>query len=76
MGYGHLDDSATCPRCTGSGWTACHCGGDQCYCDNHGTMDCPYCLGEGLVSNAQFDRYFAAQSKFHDAMLQARKDTQ
>lgn len=23
-------------RCGGSGWLACHCGGDQCYCDYYG----------------------------------------
>ena len=26
--------------CGGSGLLACHCGGDQCVCHNHGSAEC------------------------------------
>jgi hypothetical protein len=36
-----------CDRCQGLGMADCHCGGDQCYCENNGEMECPTCNGEG-----------------------------
>lgn len=30
-----------CDRCQGMGIAECHCGGDQCYCENYGEMECP-----------------------------------
>jgi hypothetical protein len=36
-----------CDRCQGMGTAICHCGGDQCYCENNGEMECPRCHGEG-----------------------------
>lgn len=41
------DDSEWCDRCQGLGTAECHCGGDQCYCENYGEMECPTCHGEG-----------------------------
>jgi hypothetical protein len=52
----HLDDfdyeerpegSEWCDRCQGLGMADCRCGGDQCYCQNYGEMECPTCHGEG-----------------------------
>jgi hypothetical protein len=36
-----------CDRCQGLGMADCYCGGDQCYCQNNGEMECPTCHGEG-----------------------------
>ena len=36
-----------CDRCQGLGTAECYCGGDQCYCENYGEMECPRCGGEG-----------------------------
>jgi hypothetical protein len=36
-----------CDRCQGLGMADCRCGGDQCYCQNYGEMECPTCHGEG-----------------------------
>ncbi len=30
-------------RCGGSYDLFCRCGGDQCVCHNHGTVECPGC---------------------------------
>lgn len=32
-----------CNYCCNTGWMNCYCGGDQCYCDNQGEMECPHC---------------------------------
>lgn len=32
-----------CTSCQNTGSTACHCGGDQCYCENQGETFCPHC---------------------------------
>jgi hypothetical protein len=29
--------------CAGTGELDCLCGGDQCVCHNHGTVECPGC---------------------------------
>jgi hypothetical protein len=42
------EGSVWCDRCQGSGVADCHCGGDQCYCENYGEMECPRCHGEGF----------------------------
>lgn len=40
-------DAEWCDRCQGMGIANCYCGGDQCYCENYGEMECPRCGGEG-----------------------------
>lgn len=46
--YEELPEGAEwCDRCQGLGTAECYCGGDQCYCENYGEMDCPRCHGEG-----------------------------
>lgn len=45
--YDEREGSEWCDRCQGLGTADCHCGGDQCYCDNYGEMECPQCNGEG-----------------------------
>jgi len=30
-------------RCGGTGWLECSCGGDQCYCQLNGGIDCSGC---------------------------------
>lgn len=62
-------DFVTCPRCSGFGTVNCHCGGDQCYCDNHGDAPCPVCGEEGEVTAARWDRYMEAQRR-HVAEMQ------
>lgn len=42
------DDAEWCDRCQGMGIANCYCGGDQCYCENCGEMECPQCGGEGI----------------------------
>lgn len=32
-----------CNYCCNTGWMNCYCGGDQCYCENQGEMECPHC---------------------------------
>lgn len=34
-----------CYRCNNTGWLDCHCGGDQCVCENNGEEPCFYCEG-------------------------------
>ena len=34
-----------CHYCNNDGVVNCYCGGDQCYCENHGERDCPRCYG-------------------------------
>lgn len=52
-----FSEGVTCPRCSGWGEVNCHCGGDQCYCDNNGTADCPLCYGEREVTEATYEAY-------------------
>ena len=48
-------DAEWCDRCQGMGIANCYCGGDQCYCENYGEMECPRCHGEGyFVPTAEF----------------------
>lgn len=63
MGDGFYDEDGRwgpegaeyCDRCCGMGIANCYCGGDQCYCDNNGEMECPQCDGEGMfVPSAAF----------------------
>jgi hypothetical protein len=42
------ENALWCDRCQGLGMAECYCGGDQCYCDNNGEMECPQCDGEGF----------------------------
>lgn len=49
------EDAEWCDRCQGLGIADCYCGGDQCYCENNGEMECPQCDGEGyFVPTAAF----------------------
>lgn len=57
-------DDFPCPRCDGWGHVDCYCGGDLCVCDNYGEMTCPACGGEGSVSEAQHEKYLAAQREW------------
>lgn len=41
------EGSEWCDRCQGLGTADCYCGGDQCYCENYGEIECPQCNGEG-----------------------------
>ncbi len=41
------EGSEWCDRCQGGGIANCYCGGDQCYCENYGEMECPTCHGAG-----------------------------
>lgn len=53
-----------CDRCQGSGIAECHCGGDQCYCENYGEMECPTCHGEGsFVPTEAFKKARAENAK-------------
>ena len=47
--YDFYDDREAiwCDRCQGSGVAECYCGGDQCYCENNGEMECRRCGGQG-----------------------------
>ena len=54
-------DAEWCDRCQGLGIADCHCGGDQCYCENYGEMECPQCHGEG---------YFVPTPAFKEARKQ------
>lgn len=60
-----------CPRCMGSGSVDCHCGGDQCYCENHGDAPCPVCGGDGEVTVEREQRYLKAEAKAHREMKAA-----
>lgn len=52
-------------RCQGLGTAECHCGGDQCYCENYGEMECPLCHGEGyFVPTAAFKAAREAHAKW------------
>jgi len=66
-------DDPPCPRCDGDMEVDCHCGGDLCVCLNYGRKDCPFCYGEGTVSEDRRSDYFSQQRAFHDAMMEARK---
>lgn len=57
--YEIFDDPSTaiCPHCMGIGTVSCHCGGDQCYCENHGEAPCPVCWEEGEVTHERHDAY-------------------
>jgi hypothetical protein len=58
--FGFEDDGiCMCPRCMGAGEIDCHCGGDLCVCMNFGDAECPLCHGEGEISQALWDNYFA-----------------
>ncbi len=59
----------TCPRCSGFGTVDCHCGGDQCFCDNHGDAPCLVCYEEGEVTTERWDQYMEAQRQ-HMAEMQ------
>jgi hypothetical protein len=58
-------DAEWCDRCQGSGIANCYCGGDQCYCENYGEMECPTCHGEGMfVPTAAFKAAREQSSKW------------
>lgn len=67
------EDDCTCPRCSGSGWIDCYCGGDLCVCDNYGEKPCPLCLGDGQISQTIYDWYQAKQRQmwldYREAMM-------
>lgn len=50
-------EACACPRCMGMCSINCYCGGDQCYCDNQGDMDCPTCEARGEVSEKVYEAY-------------------
>lgn len=72
------DGHVLCPRCYGSMEVDCRCGGDQCYCDNHGDKPCPFCGGEyggeGYVPKEKADRYYARQAEIHAAFRAGMAD--
>lgn len=37
------DESGIDHRCGGGGTINCYCGGDQCVCHHHGSIDCDGC---------------------------------
>lgn len=67
------DGHVLCPRCDGSQYVDCHCGGDLCICDNHGEKPCPLCGGEydgqGYVSEEKANRYLKRRAEFREAIL-------
>lgn len=64
-------ECVACPHCMGGGFVACRCGGDQCYCDNHGDAPCPVCHGEGEASEDRAQQYRAAEQEAREAMRKA-----
>lgn len=44
------------PCCGGSGTIHCYCGGDQCVCHYHGSVECPGCEDcENLDDDSDYD---------------------
>lgn len=72
------DDCQLCPRCDGHQIVSCHCGGDLCFCDNHGEAPCPLCGGEyggeGYVKNEVAERYLKKQREFMEALSKGLGD--
>ena len=60
-------EGCMCPRCMGQGSLNCYCGGDQCYCENQGDVDCSLCLGDGEVSQERYDAYCKRENEMHAA---------
>ena len=72
--YDDLPENAVwCDRCQGLGMAECHCGGDQCYCENYGEMECPRCHGEGyfVPKPGQLEREAASQRAMQDIIARA-----
>jgi hypothetical protein len=67
------EDNVICPRCDGNRIVDCHCGGDLCVCENYGEMDCPMCHGEGDVTKARADKYYARRREFAEQLREAMK---
>lgn len=66
-------DAIWCDRCQGTGSVDCHCGGDQCYCDNQGEKDCPRCSGEGefVPAPGQLEREAETAREWREMMRKA-----
>jgi len=45
-----------CDACCNTGELDCHCGGDLCICDRHGTYECPHCEG-GRLDDDEYPDY-------------------
>lgn len=75
---GDWEDTVWCDQCQGLGTTACHCGGDQCYCENNGEMDCPRCHGEGryVLTPEQAKREAETAAAMREIMARALADAQ
>lgn len=58
---GYAGDLLPCPCCAGWGHVDCHCGGDLCVCTNYGEAMCPFCCGEGDVTETDYNRYEEAR---------------
>lgn len=52
--------------CAGTGELDCLCGGDQCVCHNHGTVECPGC------GACQYCSFEDRADSDHDAAMDAR----
>lgn len=61
-----------CDLCQGMGVANCYCGGDQCYCENYGEMECPRCDGEGYFVPTPAFKAARAESAKWWAELQAK----
>lgn len=62
-----------CPRCDGHSEVACRCGGDLCFCANHGDKPCPFCGGEcggqGYVpEDERYRQYVERQAEMFAAL--------
>jgi len=65
-------DAEWCDRCQGMGIAECYCGGDQCYCENYGEMECPRCGGEGyFVPTPAFKEARAEHARWWTELHQA-----
>lgn len=71
----YRDDAIWCDRYQGAGSVDCHCGGDLCFCENGGEMDCPRCHGEGefVPKPGQLEREAEQHRKLREIMAAAIK---
>jgi hypothetical protein len=65
-----FDEGPPCPRCYGDRVVNCYCGGDQCYCENHGERNCPLCYGEGVASPKRAEAYLENEREMGKVMLE------
>ncbi|HKJ60616.1 MAG TPA: hypothetical protein VKA94_01280 [Hyphomicrobiales bacterium] len=72
--YDDDGEGPPCPRCDGDGIVNCYCGGDQCFCENHGEKDCPLCYGEGVADPARAEKYLESEREMMAVMRKAWKE--